>query len=73
MPYVNIKVTREGGPDGTGPSADQKAQLITGVTGLLQDILGKNPATTFVVIDEVALEDWGVGGLPVQENRKQAQ
>ncbi|PRZ44950.1 tautomerase family protein [Tritonibacter scottomollicae] len=73
MPYVNIKVTREGGPGGTGPSADQKAQLITGVTGLLQDILGKNPATTFVVIDEVALEDWGVGGLPVQEYRKQAE
>ncbi len=66
-------MTREGGPDGTGPSADQKAQLITGVTGLLQDILGKNPATTFVVIDEVALEDWGVGGFPVQEYRKQAQ
>lgn len=73
MPYVNIKVTREGGPEGAGPSADQKAQLITGVTGLLQDILGKNPATTFVVIDEVALEDWGVGGLPVQEYRKKAQ
>ncbi|KIC22926.1 MULTISPECIES: tautomerase family protein [unclassified Leisingera] len=73
MPYVNIKVTREGGPDGNGPSADQKAQLITGVTGLLQDILGKNPATTFVVIDEVPLEDWGVGGLPVQEYRKKAQ
>ena len=73
MPYVNIKVTREGGPEGTGPSADQKAQLIAGVTGLLQDILGKNPATTFVVIDEVALEDWGVGGLPVQDYRKQAQ
>lgn len=72
MPYVNIKVTCEGGPDGTGPSTDQKAQLITGVTGLLQDILGKNPATTFVVIDEVPLEDWGVGGLPVQEYRKQA-
>ncbi|UWQ48005.1 tautomerase family protein [Leisingera aquaemixtae] len=73
MPYVNIKVTREGGPDGTGPSAEQKAQLITGVTDLLQDVLGKNPATTFVVIDEVALEDWGIGGLPVQEYRKQAQ
>ncbi|MFY0312755.1 4-oxalocrotonate tautomerase family protein [Leisingera sp. D0M16] len=73
MPYVNIKVTREGGPDGSGPTAEQKAQLITGVTGLLQDILGKNPATTFVVIDEVSLEDWGVGGLPVQEYRKQAQ
>lgn len=73
MPYVNIKVTREGGPDGTGPSADQKAQLIAETTDLLHRILGKNPATTFVVINEVGLEDWGVGGLPVREYRKQVQ
>ncbi|SNZ19326.1 tautomerase family protein [Cohaesibacter gelatinilyticus] len=73
MPYVNIKVTREGGPDGTGPSAEQKAQLIAGVTNLLQDVLGKKPATTFVVIDEVLLEDWGIGGLPVQDYRKLTQ
>jgi 4-oxalocrotonate tautomerase len=73
MPYVNIKVTREGGPDGAGPSAAQKAQLIKGVTDLLQDILGKSPATTFVVIDAVALEDWGIGGLPVQDYRAQAR
>ncbi|AUQ59615.1 4-oxalocrotonate tautomerase family protein [Phaeobacter sp. HS012] len=73
MPYVNIQVTREGGPDGTGPSAEQKAQLISGVTDLLQDVLGKSPATTFVVISEVPLEDWGIGGLPVQEYRRQVQ
>lgn len=63
MPYVNIKVTRE------GVSAEQKATLIAGVTGLLADVLNKSPATTFVVIDEVALEDWGIGGLPVAEYR----
>lgn len=73
MPYVNITVTREGGPNGTGPSTEQKAQLITGVTDLLRDVLGKDPATTFVVINEVLLEDWGVGGLPVEDYRKQAQ
>jgi 4-oxalocrotonate tautomerase len=27
---------------------------------------------TFVVIQEVELEDWGVGGLPVAEYRRQA-
>ncbi|HQY44546.1 MAG TPA: 4-oxalocrotonate tautomerase family protein [Paracoccaceae bacterium] len=64
MPYVNIKITRE------GATAEQKAQLIAGVTGLLVDVLNKNPATTFVVIDEVAMEDWGVGGLPVEDYRK---
>ncbi len=65
MPYVNIKITREGGPDDTGPSAEQKAELIKGTTELLVKVLNKHPSTTFVVIDEVALEDWGIGGLPV--------
>lgn len=63
MPYVNIRVTRE------GVTADQKARLIKGVTELLVDVLDKSPATTFVVIDEVDMEDWGGGGLPVAEYR----
>jgi 4-oxalocrotonate tautomerase len=67
MPYVNIKITRE------GASAAQKAELIRGVTDLLVRVLNKNPATTFVVIDEVALEDWGVGGLPVEQFRRVAR
>lgn len=73
MPYVNIKVTKEGGPDGTGPSAEEKAELIAGVSDLLKQVLGKDPTTTFVVIDEVALEDWGIGGLPVLDYRQKAQ
>lgn len=63
MPYVNIRITRE------GATPAQKAELIAGTTELLQRVLAKAPATTFVVIDEVALEDWGVGGLPVHEYR----
>ncbi|MEM8973229.1 MAG: 4-oxalocrotonate tautomerase family protein [Pseudomonadota bacterium] len=63
MPYVNIQITRE------GASPDQKAQLIEGVTRLLTDVLDKNPATTFVVIDEVEMDNWGIGGLPVAQYR----
>ncbi|MBL9047869.1 MAG: 4-oxalocrotonate tautomerase family protein [Tabrizicola sp.] len=63
MPYVNIKITRE------GATPAQKAELIAGVTDLLVKVLNKSPATTFVVIDEVTMEDWGVGGLPVEEYR----
>lgn len=63
MPYVNIKVTRE------GVSTDQKAALIRGVTDLLADVLGKAPNSTFVVVDEVELDNWGIGGLPVPEYR----
>ncbi len=69
MPYVNIKVTQEGGPNGTGPSAEEKARLISGVTDLLQEVLNKDPATTFVVIDEVALDNWGMRGRQVSHIR----
>ena len=69
MPYVNIKVTQEGGPDGTGPSAEEKQQLVAGVTDLLFKVLGKKPATTFVVIDEVPLENWGLEGRQVSTIR----
>ena len=73
MPYVNIKVTREGGPEGTGPSAEQKAELIAGVTDLLVRVLNKSPASTMVVVDEVLLDNWGIGGLPVPEYRRQLE
>ena len=67
MPYVNIKITRE------GATPDQKAELIKGATDLLVRVLNKTPATTVVVIDEVEMEDWGIGGLPVEEYRRAAR
>lgn len=70
MPYINIQITKEGGPDGTGATPEQKHNLIAGVTQLLQDELGKDPATTHVVISEVELDSWGVGGLPVTAYRQ---
>ena len=59
MPYVNIRITRE------GATSEQKAELIRGVTRLLQEILGKNPATTVVTIEEVETDNWGIGGETV--------
>lgn len=67
MPYVNIKITRE------GATAEQKAQLIKGATQLLVDILGKNPQTTVVVIDEVETDNWGVGGETITVRRQQGK
>lgn len=73
MPYVNIKVTREGTTPGSkGVTPEQKAALIKGVSELLRDVLNKPLDATFVVINEVAMEDWGVGGLPVEVWRRQA-
>lgn len=66
MPYVNIKVTDE------GVTREQKARLIKGVTDLLQEVLDKDPSTTYVVIDEVDLTNWGVAGLNVEDYRKRS-
>ncbi|WP_020406686.1 tautomerase family protein [Hahella ganghwensis] len=64
MPYVNIKITNE------TVSREQKSQLIKGVTKLLVEVLNKKPETTFVVIDEVDLDNWGIGFDQVSELRK---
>lgn len=63
MPYINIQVTDE------GVTREQKQQLIRGSTQLLQDILGKDPKTTFVVIEEISTDNWGVAGELVTDIR----
>ena len=63
MPYVNIKVTRD------GVTRTQKEELIRGVTDLLVRVLSKDPATTVVVIDEVDTDNWGIGGASVTARR----
>ena len=64
MPYVNIKVTRE------GVTPEQKEKLIKGVTLLLKDVLNKPESATMVVIDEVDTDNWGVGGETITVLRK---
>jgi len=67
MPIVSIKITRD------GVTAAQKAELIAGATDLLHRVLGKDPALTFVVIDEVATEDWGVAGVSAAQFRAEGR
>jgi 4-oxalocrotonate tautomerase len=67
MPFVNIKIT----PDGA--TTEKKAQLIEGVTNLLRDIMGKNPQTSVVVIEEVSTENWGIGGESVAVRRQKGE
>ncbi len=67
MPYVNIKITKE------GVTSNQKKELIDGVTNLLHDVLGKNPKTTVVVIDEVETDNWGISGEQVTIRRSRGE
>jgi 4-oxalocrotonate tautomerase len=64
MPYVNVKITRE------GATREQKAEVIRRMTQVLVDVLGKNPETTVVVIDEADTDNWGIGGVSVTERRR---
>jgi 4-oxalocrotonate tautomerase len=71
MPIVTIQVTREGTkPGNNAVTAEEKARLIEGASKLLLDVLNKPLDATFVVIEEVELENWGWGGLPVEAYRK---
>ena len=67
MPYVNIKITNE------GATQAQKLQLITGATELLQRVLGKNPKTTVVVIEEISCDNWGIAGESITQRRKRGE
>ncbi|GAA0348864.1 4-oxalocrotonate tautomerase family protein [Morganella psychrotolerans] len=67
MPFVHIRITKEGATE------EQKQKLIEGATQLLVDVLGKNPASTFVIIDEVETDNWGVGGKTVTKLRADAK
>ncbi len=66
MPYVNIRITRD------GVTAAQKQALVAGATELLHTVLGKAPATTFVIIDEVDTDNWGIAGELVTHRRHPA-
>jgi 4-oxalocrotonate tautomerase len=71
MPIVTIQITREGTQPGADSiTAQEKAQLIAGASQLMYEVLRKPHEATFVVIEEVPLQNWGWGGLPVEEYRK---
>jgi len=63
MPYVNVKITKE------GVTSERKAAVIKGITDLLQNVLGKDPETTHIVIDEVDTDNWGYRGVQTTEIR----
>ena len=67
MPIIRIEITRE------GATAAQKAALIRGATALVADVLGKDPALTFVVVEEIDTANWGVAGESVAALRERAQ
>ena len=64
MPYVNVKITKD------GTSVEQKKQIIEGITNILVNVLNKKPEHIHIVIDEIEPENWGFAGMLTTEFRK---
>ena len=74
MPIVTIQTTREGtNPGAASVTAEEKAALIKGASQLLLDVLKKPLDSTFVIIDEVEMDNWGVGGESATIRRQKAK
>lgn len=65
MPYVNIKITREGNVTPRAKTSPDRRCYQSAARRV-----GKNKKTTVVVIDEVDTDNWGIGGISVTEIRK---
>jgi 4-oxalocrotonate tautomerase len=60
MPFINVKLI-----EGVFTS-DQKRQIVERLTDAMVSIEGENmQAVTWVVVEEVASGDWGIGGKPL--------
>lgn len=67
MPYVNVKITKD------GVTAAQKRKIVADITQTLVTTLNKRPEHIHIVIDEVEPENWGFAGMLTPEYRAQAK
>lgn len=67
MPYVNVKITKD------GVTKAQKQQIVQDITASLVNTLGKQPEHIHIVIDEIDPENWGFAGMLTTDYRKQPQ
>ena len=55
MPYINVKLAGN-------LNRDQKQEIASEITDLMQRVANKPASYTYVIFDEVKGEDWSVGG-----------
>ncbi|HDR73651.1 MAG TPA: 4-oxalocrotonate tautomerase family protein [Methanoculleus sp.] len=60
MPIVTIQMSK-------GRTAEQKKQIIEGVTAVLVDTLGVDPGWVTVLLHELDRENIGKAGVPLSE------
>ena len=72
MPYVNVKITKD------GVTKSQKEQIVRDITHSLVKTLDKKPLYKkpehiHIVIDEVETDNWGFAGMLTTEYRKKSK
>ena len=55
MPYINVKLAGN-------LTKEQKQEIAKEITDTMQRVANKPPSYTYLVFDEVANEDWAIGG-----------
>jgi 4-oxalocrotonate tautomerase len=63
MPYINVRLIED------NISAEDKREVISQITQVMVDVLGKDPESIHIVIDEIPLDNWGLGGQSVTVRR----
>ena len=55
MPYINVKLAGN-------LNKEQKQEIAKEITDVMQRVANKPPSYTYIVFNEVASEDWAIGG-----------
>ena len=60
MPFINVKIVEN------VFTSEQKREMVQRLTDTMVEIEGENMRpVTWVVVEEVASGDWGIGGTPM--------
>ena len=60
MPYINVKVAGK-------LTQKQRKEIVSDITNTMLKVAGKPASSTYVQIDEVPRNQWGVGGKMLSE------
>lgn len=62
MPVITVRTVE-------GLSVEKKEELMDRLTVVMKEVLGKNPETTHIIIEEIPAENWGIRGKTVAATR----
>lgn len=67
MPYVNLKIIKN------QMTSEKKKELISGLTDLIVNIMGRERTTTIITVDELEESQWAIGGITLDNDISQKE